>query len=107
MTRIMINNLDNAHAVIQGEVGKFCNPGNMLGSDGECNSTVTATARVARIWFREYLLSHRSSIHSCTMKCLVHGSETRIMMTEHEVKLDITVASKQVSLDICNRCQTR
>ena len=41
------------------------------------------------------------------MKCLVHGSETRIMMTEHEVKLDITVASKQVSLDICNRCQTR
>ena len=64
MTRIMINNLDNAHAVIQGEVGKFCSPGNMLGSDGECNSTVTATARVARIWFREYLLDHTGVVYT-------------------------------------------
>jgi len=92
--------MDIGNGVSLEKVDKFCYLGNMLDTDGGCDSATTG--RVIPAWkkFREYLsiltgkgfsLKLKGKVYAtCVRSCLIHGRETWPMKVEHELKMNRT-----------------
>jgi len=86
--------------VLLEKVDKFCYLGDMLDTDGGCDSAVTAGVRSAWKKFRKYLTGKGFSLKltskvyaTCVRSCLMHDRETWPMKVEHELKMNRTKMS--------------
>ena len=98
------NNNNNNNRISIAPYGRnFRGAGDMLDTDGGCDSTVTTRVRFAWKKFHKYLpiltgkgfsLKLKGKVYAtCVRSCLMHGSETWPKKVEHELKMNRTEMS--------------